>query len=193
MSVITPPFPSPTMRRILLHSACARAAYEAAAATLENAGRHVIAHAFAFTARQEAEHTAILQGLLGQAAPPPHLPPADADAAALLSRALRHEATCAHILYPAAWREAEQAGQLRLSAALHRMARTEELHARRFRQYLSALADGTLTRSEDSTCWLCLACGDLHHGCIAPQTCEGCGRGPGHFIRSDFYPFAVNG
>lgn len=192
MSTIVKSELSPVMHQLLMHSACARAAYEAAAAALERSGHHVIAHAFAFTARQEGEHTAILQDMLGTAVQAVAQRIAiGSDAAGLLRRALRHESTCARILYPAAWREAEEQGQLRLAATLRRMAGTEETHARRFRQYLKALEDGSLTCSADRTGWLCLACGGLHHGCEAPEKCEGCGRGAGHFIRSDFYPFAV--
>lgn len=161
---------------------------------LEAAGLQVIAHVFRFTASQEGEHAAILTGLLaGHPIPASESVPLQAadSPAAWLSAAIGGESTCAGTLLPEAARAAAQAGQPRIAATLHRITENDRRHARRFRQYLQALEDGSLLHSNTPTSWFCLTCGGLHHGCDAPVRCESCGAGRGSFIRSSFHPFAM--
>lgn len=197
----TPPlFPaSRTCRN--LHSAClgemnARRQYLQAARQLEEAGLYVAAHAFRFTAAQEKEHADVLRGLLislgGQlpaAEDAPILLPRDS--LALLEAVSQTEQAEADTLYPAYARIAQEEGYVRAAMALRRIAENELTHARRFRQYASALANGTLFRDAERVGWLCLACNQLHYGHDAPDICSTCGRSGGQFIRSSFYPFAV--
>ena len=165
-----------------------------AAAELDTAGWHVISYVFRFTAAQEEEHAAILTGLLGDMSYPPEadtpLPELDAPAA-WLSAAIDHESACCGNLLPEAARAAMEAGQPRIAATLEQIAENDRRHTRRFLQYLHALEDGTLLRSDTPTSWFCLPCGCLHHGCEAPAACEACGANRGHFIRSSFHPFAL--
>ncbi|MBQ7848581.1 MAG: hypothetical protein IJ343_02510 [Clostridia bacterium] len=171
--------------------------YRLAAQRLEQAGLHVAAHAFRFTAAQESEHAAILRGLLrvsggcpGEAAcEPPALPE---EPAALLKAAAREEESEALERFPAFARDARNEGFPRIAAALLRIADVEGLHARRFSQYHDALEDGSLFRSPTPTAWLCLPCGHLHFSTDAPERCDACTRSRGHFIRSDFHPFTVS-
>ncbi len=166
---------------------CARSAR-----LLEAAGLQVIAHAFRFTARQEQEHAAILGALQGTDAP--SAPPAgdeEETPEALLRAAIRREETCHATLFPAAIQEAEAAGHPRIAVTLRQIAENERGHARRFLRYLHALEEGSLLHSRVPVSWFCLKCGCLHHGCDAPEACEGCGRSRGHFIRSNFTPFAL--
>ena len=186
----------PALARACQQSLRAEQQYQRAAALMSEASLQVIAHAFRFTAAQEKEHAAVLRGLLqacGAAhdAVPAGLPALPREPEALLRYALQQETACAEEIFPDAAREAAANGLPRIASALTRIAETEQLHARRFRQYLAALEDGTLLRSPAPTSWLCLPCGSLHFGCDAPERCDGCGCGPGHFIRSDFHPFAV--
>lgn len=163
-----------------------------AADTLDAADLHVIAHAFRFTAAQEAEHAAILRSLLKDAPLPPQedvILPDEADA--MLRTAIDGESACFGVLLPEAARAAAQADQSRIAAALLRIAENDRRHDRRFRQYLHALRDGTLLHSDAPTSWFCLPCGCLHHGCDAPAACDSCGATRSHFIRSSFHPFAL--
>lgn len=181
------------LERVTLH----RHLYLTAAQRCEDAGLHVVAHAFRFTAAQEKEHADIFRGLLrtfgGEQ-------PAVTDA----EEAPPHDAPLT-LLHTAAQSEARSCGEFdpgyadiavaehypRIATAFRRIAGTEQLHARRFSQYAQALQDGSLFSSSRRVGWLCLPCGHLHYGSDAPEHCGSCGRSRGHFIRSDFHPFTV--
>ena len=197
----TPPLFPMTRTCRNLHSAClgelrARRQYLQSARQMEEAGLYVIAHAFRFTAAQEKEHADVLLGLLtalGGATPTAEDAPVllPREPLALLEAASQSEAAEADALYPAHARIAQEEGYPRVATALRRMAETEQTHARRFRQYAAALADGTLFRDAERVGWLCLPCGQMHYGHDAPDACSTCGRSGGQFIRSSFYPFTV--
>ena len=199
---IPPPFIESRIYRALqsayLGEANARKMYLSAAHRMERAQLHVIAHALRFTADQEKEHEAIFLGLLtspGCARPAvsveaPPLPDAPLD---ILHALVQAESAEAERLYPYNARIAAEEGYPRIAAAFRRIAETEALHARRFRQYESALKDGTLFREHATISWLCLYCSQLHTGCEPPLHCATCGKDRGHFIRSNHYPFAIEG
>lgn len=174
----------------------ARRQYTAAADRLEQAGLHVIAHAFRFTAAQEGEHAAIFHGLL-RISGGERIDAAEADVPLpeepyrILLAVSQGEQAESETLYPAYARIAEAEGHPRIATAFRRISETERLHARRFTQYADALQSGTLFRSPHRVGWLCLPCGHLHYGLEAPDLCDTCGRTRGHFIRSDFHPFTV--
>ena len=184
-----------SLQEILQHKQCARCHYLQAAEQTEADGFYVISHAFRFTAAQEAEQAAVLQGLLrshgisaaptAQAQPLPHSP------LALLRTAAEHEHTAWGECLPRHAAIAEREGFHRIAAALRRIAETDQLHARRFARYMEALANGSLLQDEHPVSWVCLACGHLHSGCAAPLQCTNCSGTQGHFIRSSFYPFAA--
>lgn len=187
-----------------LRSAClgemhARHLYLHCARRMEDAHLHVIAHAFRFTAAQEKEHADIFRGLIvahgGQSVPMaedapiliPHEP------LEILQAVTQNEHNEWDALYPHYACTAMEEGYPRIAGAFRRIAETEHLHARRFLQYAKALAEGSLFRDEARISWLCLPCGQLHAGLEAPESCPACGRDRGHFIRSSYYPFIVEG
>lgn len=197
-----PPFMSSLTCRALQsafpEAAAARRLYRAAACKMEDAGLHVIAHALRFTAAQEQEHEAIFRGLLAvnDAPVPVHsedIPPLPASPEELLARLIQSESDAAQRRCPSRARVASQEGYPRIAAAFRRIGETEAIHARRFSQYAQAFADGALFRDNQHVSWLCLGCGQLHAGCEAPLQCSSCGRSQGYFIRSNHYPFLVEG
>jgi len=187
-----------------LRTAClgemhARRLYLHAARRMEEASLHVIAHAFSFTAAQEKEHADVLRGLIaahgGQTVPlaedaPTLLPHETLD---ILMAVAQSEHDEWDTLYPFYARIAGEEGYPRIADTFLRIAETEQHHAQRFLQYAKALAEGSLFRDERRISWLCLPCGQLHTGLEAPASCSGCGRDRGHFIRSSFYPFVIEG
>lgn len=184
-----------SLQDALRHKRRAQHAYLSAARRLEEDGLHVIAHAFRFTAAQEAEHAAILQGLLtanGEVVPssedPPPLPE---DPLEMLRAAAADEHSVWDERCPQYARTAEDEGYPRIAAAFRRIAETDQLHARRFAQYMEAVASSRLFQDEQRVSWVCLRCGQLHTGCEASEHCSGCNAGQGHFIRTSFYPFSV--
>ena len=202
-TVQTVPCVFPQSRTCLaLRAAClgeihARRLYQEAARRMEAAQLHVVAHAFRFTAAQEKEHAEIFRGLL--AAHGGSVIPMAEEAPLLLPHdpleTLRTVAQAEHDewdkLYPHNARIAREEGYFRIADAFLRIAETEQLHARRFRQYERALAEKQLFCDSQRISWLCLPCGQLHTGTEAPDCCSACGRDQGHFIRSSFYPFLI--
>jgi len=201
--ITTTPFLSTQTHRLLC-AAClgeihAHRTYLAAARRMEDAHLHVIAHAFCFTAAQEKEHADVFRGLL--AAYGGHTVPLAEEAPLLLPHEplpILHAVTQAEqeesgTLYPHCARIAAEEGYPRIAETFLRIAETEQLHARRFQQYASALQEGRLFRDEARVSWLCLPCGQLHTGVEPPESCTACDRNRGHFIRSSFYPFTVEG
>lgn len=170
--------------------------YVHAAQCMEDARLYVATHAFTFTAAQCREHADCFGGLLTACggclpqeeapAPLPCCPPEE-----LLRIAFRTALASSEMYDSRCACDAREAGFPRIALAFGRIAETKQLHARRFRQYADALADGRLFRDARPVSWVCLACGQLHTDREAPAECPGCSRDQGHFIRSSFYPFAV--
>lgn len=173
----------------------ARQLYLDAAAALEKSDLQVIAHAFRFTAAQEGEHAAILEGLLtsrgGDLPTPEDAPPLPREPIEMLRAAAADEHAVWDERCPLYASAAQEEGYPRIAAAFRRMAETDRQHALRFAQYLEVLASGRLFRDAQRLSWVCLACGQLHTGCEPPSSCPGCSGGQGHFIRTNFYPFSV--
>ena len=173
----------------------ARCLYLDAARRLEADDLHVIAYAFRFSAAQESEHAAILRGLLtargGSLPPAEEAPPLLNSAIELLRAAAERERTIWAEHLPCFADAAADEGYPRIAAALRRIAETDQLHTRRFAQYMDALTSGRLLSARQPVSWVCLRCGQLHTGCEPPECCPGCSGGMGHFIRTSFYPFSV--
>lgn len=175
-----------------------RRMYLQAAQTFEDAQLHVIAHALRFTAAQEKEHADIFGGLLSVYGGTPlflteSLPLLPSEPAPLLRALAQSEISETERLYPFNARVALEEGYPRIAAAFQRIAETEALHARRLRQFETALLSGTLFREERPVSWFCLACGELRTSCEPPACCPSCGKNRGYFIRSSHFPFAIEG
>lgn len=202
MEAISPAFMDSRSHRALC-SACtgemhARLMYLSAACRMKEAGLHVVAHALHFTAAQEKEHEDIFRGLITAFGGVPPVPADEPillpdDPLELLRSLVQSESDEAERLYPYNARIAAEEGYPRIAAAFQRISETEALHTRRFQQYENALADGRLFREDAPVSWLCLPCGQLHTGCEPPENCAACGKDRGHFIRSSYYPFTVEG
>lgn len=175
----------------------ARRFYLDAARTLETDGFLVIAHAFRYTAAQEREHAAILEGLLtrlgGSFHSPEDVPPLPCTPLDMLRTAAADEHAFWAERCPLYVSAALDEGYPRIAVAFRRITETDRQHACRFVQYMEAITGGRLFRNEQRVSWVCLACGQIHTGCEPPPSCSGCSGGQGHFIRSSFYPFAVEG
>lgn len=202
MEPVTPDFIDSQSHRALQNAFCneeqARRLYLHAAQTMEEAQLHVIAHMLHFTAAQEKEHAAIFAGLIstygGHASSSADEIPLPAGGPAAILRAFAQAETLeAQQHYPEAARIALEEGYPRIAAAFQRIAETEALHAQRFHRFEQALISGALFQESTPVSWLCLPCGQFHTGCEPPASCPSCNRDRGHFIRSNYYPFHVEG
>lgn len=186
-----------SLRNAYLNKMRAQRLYLTSARRMEEGSLYVVGHAFRFTAAQEKEHADLLRGLLascGDACVPPaeDTPlPLPCEPQELLLAAAQAEQEAGETVYPRSAQIARNEGYPRIAETLLRIAETEGIHAKRFRQYAQSLAAGSLFRDSERVSWLCLPCGQFHTGQEAPRCCSACGRDQGHFIRSSFYPFSV--
>ena len=98
---------------------------------------------------------------------------------------LRDAAEGEHFEWSSMYREyaqtAREEGYTRLAAAFELTAKVEAEHEARYRSLIEHLEQGTLSKREEKTVWICRYCGHIHEGEAAPVRCPLCGRPQGFF------------
>lgn len=167
----------------------ARNRYEFAAQKAISMHQYVLAELFRFTARQEEAHAKIfyehLLELNGEnieidGAYPVNL---DDDLASLLNAASHNETEEAEDAYPAFASVAREEGFGKVALDFENIAKIEAHHAARFEKYACYLENQELYKSDQQEKWICLHCGHIHEGTMAPRACPVCTYEQGHFIR----------
>lgn len=87
---------------------------------------------------------------------------------------------------------AKEEGFNQISNTFRMIAAVEKTHGDRFGRYASALENGSLFKGGEGIRWMCLNCGYIHEGPIAPQQCPVCSHDQGYFIRLSEAPFQEN-
>ena len=151
---------------------------------------YVLAEMFKFTAKQEEAHAKIfyehLMELSGQTISIDGTYPVDLqeDMAGLLNAANHNETEEAEDVYPAFANVAREEGFKKIALDFENIAKIEAYHAKRFEEYACLMENQELFRCEDSSQqWMCLHCGHIHTGTMAPKTCPVCTYEQGHFVR----------
>jgi len=151
---------------------------------------YVLAELFKFTAKQEEAHAKIfyehLMELSGQTITVDGTYPVDLqdDMAALLKAANHNETEEAEDVYPAFADIAREEGFKKIALDFENIAKIEAYHAKRFEEYATLMENQELFRCDNqSQQWMCLHCGHIHTGTMAPKTCPVCTYEQGHFIR----------
>jgi len=57
----------------------------------------------------------------------------------------------------------------------------EEHHAKRYKELLKVLQDGTIFNKDEETHWICRKCGYIYRGKSAPEHCPNCHHPQGYF------------
>lgn len=81
---------------------------------------------------------------------------------------------------------AKKEGFNEISNAFAMIAEIEKTHAERFEALSRILKEGSITRGENSTIWVCTNCGHIHTGPGAPMSCPVCSHTQGYFVKDSF-------
>lgn len=173
----------------------ARNRYTFAASMAKKEGLPVIRAVFQFTADQEKEHAEVFYNFLKEMAGETiHIDggyPVDVyDKTLDLLKAARHNEYEEHdIVYKNFGDIALEEGFDRIGQVFHMIAGVEKTHGDRFALFADLLESSKLFASEVETGWVCLNCGYIYKGKIAPKYCPVCEHEQGWFVRMDLAPY----
>lgn len=173
----------------------ARNRYTFSAAAAKKEGLPVIQAVFQFTADQEKEHAEVFYNFLKEMAGenitidagyPVDVYEKTLD---LLKAAAHNEFEEHDDVYKRFGDIALEEGFDRIGQVFHMIADVEQTHGERFDLFANLLESSKLFASEEETSWMCLNCGYIYEGRIAPKYCPVCEHGQGYFIRLELAPY----
>lgn len=173
----------------------ARNRYTFAASQAKEANLYVISAVFEYTANQEKEHAEIfyhhLQELAGETIHVDGGYPVDItdDVAKLLRMAQHNEYEEHDPIYKTFGDKAKEEGFPQVAASFHQIAGIEKLHGDRFGRFAELLEQKKLFVTDVKAAWICLNCGFVLEGEMAPEKCPVCDHDKGYFIRFELSPF----
>lgn len=173
----------------------ARNRYTFAAAQAKKQKLPVLEQVFTFTANQEKEHAEIFYQHLKQLAGKTiHIDggyPVDLseDMAVLLRMAQHNEYEEHDVVYKAFGEKAKEEGFPQIAASFELIAEIEKYHGDRFGKLAKLMEKKELFICQVEVGWMCLNCGYIAHGTIAPKQCPVCQKEQGYFIRLGLAPF----
>lgn len=175
----------------------ARMRYTFAATAARKEGLPVIERIFTFTADQEKEHAEVFYGFLkemaGQTIQVDGGYPVDLYGKTLdLLKAARHNEMEEHdTVYRKFGEIALDEGFDRIGQVFHMIGQVEKTHGDRFDRYAGLLESSRLFAEQEETAWVCLNCGYIYEGQIAPKYCPVCEHEQGYFMRLAEAPFGT--
>lgn len=174
----------------------ARNRYTIAASVAKKEGLPVIEQVFLYTANQEKEHAELfykfLKELSGETIHIDGGYPIDmGDKTVDLLRSAEHnEFEEYDVVYKDFGDVALKEGFDRIGHVFHMVADVEKTHGDRFGIFANLLESSRLFASEEDTEWVCLNCGYIYEGKIAPKYCPVCEHEQGYFVRLEQAPYA---
>ncbi len=177
----------------------ARNRYTLAAKAAKEQQYPVLEQVFLFTAQQELTHASLFyeclqkQGVTKVDIDASYPVDPTGDLAALLEAAQRNELEEFDPVYPDFARIAASEGFEREAFLFRSIADIERTHADRFAMFARLMRENHLFADETDQPWLCLHCGNIHHGSGAPMHCPVCGGVQGYFIRQSCAPYTCGG
>ena len=85
------------------------------------------------------------------------------------------------VLYKEAEQIAKDEGFEAIANTFHNVRNSEEHHAKRYKELLKNLKEGTLFLKNLEEMWICRKCGYVHRGKSAPEHCPNCLHPQGYF------------
>ena len=181
----------------------ARNRYTFAAGQARQQNLYILEEIFTFTADQEKEHAEIfynfLKDLSGETVTVDGTYPVDIDPSMQkILRAAEHNELEEHdVVYKSFAETAKEEGFPQIASTFELIAKIEKTHAERFGRYaqwmeqdlLFGLNDPLNAGAARQTAWLCLNCGHIHTGPVAPKHCPVCHHDQGYFVREAEGPF----
>lgn len=174
----------------------ARNRYTIAASVAKKEGLPVIEQVFLYTANQEKEHAELfykfLKELSGETIHIDGGYPVDMGEKTvdLLRSAEHNEFEEFDVVYKEFGDVALKEGFDRIGHVFHMVADVEKTHGDRFGIFANLLESSRLFASEEDTEWVCLNCGYIFEGKIAPKYCPVCEHEQGYFVRLEQAPYA---
>lgn len=174
----------------------ARNRYTFSASTAKKEGLPVIERVFQYTADQEKEHAEVFYKFLTEMAGETiyidgGYPVDRYEKTVDLLKAARHNEMEEHdIVYKEFGDIALSEGFDRIGHTFHMIADVEKTHGDRFGVFANLLESSKLFAAEEDTEWVCLNCGYIYEGKIAPKYCPVCEHEQGYFVRLDLAPYA---
>lgn len=157
----------------------------------------VIERLFTFTANQEKEHAEIfynhLKSLAGTTIEidggyPIDLYPTMEE---LLKAAQHNEYEENDPIYKAFGDKAAEEGFPAIASSFYAIASIEKIHGDRFGTFARLLEEQKLFSSDKQEAWICLNCGHIHTGPMAPAVCPVCHKEQGFFVRLSMMPVTL--
>jgi len=84
-------------------------------------------------------------------------------------------------MYPEFAKVAREEGFQEIASVFEAVAVAEKQHARRYRDLLKNVQEGTVFKKEEPVVWRCLNCGFIFEGIEAPNLCPACAHPQAHF------------
>ena len=84
---------------------------------------------------------------------------------------------------------AKEEGFSQIATSFSMIAEIERTHGDRFQLFADYLEKNQLFVSEVETGWMCLNCGHIHRGTMAPGYCPVCRHEQGYFVRMELAPY----
>lgn len=181
----------------------ARNRYTFAAAQAKQQNLPLLEQIFTYTADQEKEHAEIFYNFLKELSGETihvdggYSVDIDSNMQKLLRMAEHNELEEHDVVYKAFAEKAKEEGFPQIASTFELIARIEKTHANRFGRYAQWMEQDLLFGVNDplnagvarQTAWLCLNCGHIHVGPVAPKTCPVCHHEQGYFVREEEGPF----
>lgn len=173
----------------------ARNRYDFAASKAKEKHLHVIEEVFYYTAKQEREHAEVfykyLKELSGETIHVDGGYPVDIseDVSKLLRMAQHNEYEEHDSVYKAFGEKAKEEGFDQIANTFFKIAEIEKIHGDRFGKFAELLETDKLYKADTKMSWICLNCGYIYEGEVAPVRCPVCSHDQGYFIRLDQLPY----
>ena len=152
----------------------ARNRYTFSASVAKKEGLPVIEKVFLYTAEQEKEHAEVFYKFLKE----------------MTGETMHNEFEEFDVVYKEFGDVALEEGFDRIGHVFHMIADVEKTHGDRFGIFANLLESSRLFAAEEDTEWICLNCGYIYEGKIAPKYCPVCEHEQGYFIRLEQAPYA---
>ena len=176
----------------------ARNRYTFAAGLARKEKLYVIESLFTFTANQELGHARVfydrLKPFSGENVAIDGAYPLD-----LYTTVLEHLRAAQHNEYQEFEHDytgfahvAKEEGFPEVSHIFSQIARVEQIHGNRFKQFADLMTEGKLFVSDVECKWMCLNCGYISNSTMAPESCPICRHEQGYFIRVELAPFGAH-
>lgn len=174
----------------------ARNRYTFAASLAKKKNLEVLEGVFVFTAGQEQAHAKVfynqLEACSGQTIQVDGTYPVDIfpDLLQHLRAAQHNEYQEWEHDYAAFSKIAHEEGFDEVGHIFAQIANIEKVHGDRFGKFADLLEEGSLFVSNVKCQWMCLKCGNIVEGTVAPAVCPVCKHPQGWFVRMEMAPFA---